>query len=390
MKVLVKPLKGDTLEVEHAPEILVKELKDKIAAINPSMPADLQKLIYSGKILDDARAVQEYGIKDGGTIVVMVSKAKPPAVAPPAATAPTITPVPESAATAVTPADAEQITTHDAAFDATVEQLMQMGFQRSQVERCLEAAFGSPDRAVEYLMSGIPELDGDDDSDGAPSDGEYPEGGHLSEEDGEDEGSEPLPPALAALRSNPMFTQVATMAQQNPMVLQQMLPALAESHPELLQAIEENPDAFQRMLADAANGVHHDDDSPGVETGPAGMNAEAMAAMMHQDPAMMQQMMENLSESDPELAAQIQGNPQALASFMQAAMEDAEMEEGAGGGPGEGDGPLSLTEEEGRAVQRLVELGFAFQIAAQAYVACGKNEDHAANYLFDHGMDPDF
>merc|ERR1712238_471754 len=60
---------------------------------------------------------------------------------------------------------------------------------------------------------------------------------------------------------------------------------------------------------------------------------------------------------------------------------------GAGGRPGAG-GPqvLELSQEEMAAVDRLADMGFDRTDAAQAYIACDKNEALAANLLMDGGF----
>lgn len=50
-------------------------------------------------------------------------------------------------------------------------------------------------------------------------------------------------------------------------------------------------------------------------------------------------------------------------------------------------GSIQVTPEEAEAINRLASLGFSKVRAAEAYFAMDKNEEHAANFLFEAGAE---
>ena len=330
-------------------------------------------LIHKGKVLTDDATLAAAGVTEASFIVMMHQKPKAPKPAPPppapkpaaAAPAPEAPEAPEAPAApapeatpetpAATPSAAAPAGTPDsslvtgAALQETINNMMSMGFERDACVRALRAAFNNPDRAVEYLLTGIPENvmppaapaaaaptaapaasaapaapAAPVASSGGPGPNTqplnlFPEGG-VPGGGGGGEGSG----ILDFLRENPQFQAIRAMVQGNPQILQPMLAELQRQNPQLYQLISGNQEEFLRLLDEPA---------------PEGV-------------------LENLA---------------------------AGLGDGGGfGDGGAGEGQIEISEDEKAAIDRLAALGFEFERAAEAFFACGKNEELAANFLFDN------
>lgn len=364
----------------------------------PELPAAGQKLIHSGKVLKDSDVISTCGIKPNDFLVVMITKVKAPAPVAAAAASTSVpgdsstTPKASDTSSAETPAPTSTTATSappaptraDTIPQEAVDNLTAMGFPEAEVRHCLRAAEGNPDVAVEYLTNGIPDgvaqvLN----SRSTPAGAATPAAANSSSTSGSGG-------PLQALRNHPQFNDLRRLVQSNPQMLQQVLAQIGQQQPELLQEINSNQARFLEMMNEPITGETASSPAPAAP-GAGLMGMEGLG-----DPAQMAQVIQNLSPAELEQMAQMMGltpdqlqmtaqtlgrlPPEQLQQFMMQAMGGGG--EGAMGSPG-GQQVLRLTEEEMAAVDRLADLGFDRSEAAQAFLACDKNEALAANLLMD-------
>ncbi|XP_002708173.1 UV excision repair protein RAD23 homolog B [Oryctolagus cuniculus] len=409
MQVTLKTLQQQTFKIDIDPEETVKALKEKIESEKgkDAFPVAGQKLIYAGKILNDDTALKEYKIDEKNFVVVMVTKPKAVTTPAPATTqqsnSATTTAVSSSTATAVTqastpapalaptstpasiapasttssepaPASATKqekpaekpvetpVATSPTSTDSTsgdssrsnlfedatsalvtgqsyenmVTEIMSMGYEREQVIAALRASFNNPDRAVEYLLMGIP---GDRESQavveppqaagtGAPQSSAVAAGAATTTATTTTTSSGGHP--LEFLRNQPQFQQMRQIIQQNPSLLPALLQQIGRENPQLLQQISQHQEHFIQML----NEPVQEAGSQGGGGGGSGNAGIAEAGSGHMN-------------------------------------------------------YIQVTPQEKEAIERLKALGFPEGLVIQAYFACEKNENLAANFLLQQNFDED-
>lgn len=379
--------------------------------------------LYSGRVLKDEDTLEKSNVTEKGFIVCMLNKTakkpvkkeapasseasksdtkpeaatdsettsksetKPEATATNETTTSSSTNTSASEATTTTGSDTPAGDASSASFndpsafatgsarDIAISNMIEMGYPRDQVIAAMRAAFNNPDRAVEYLLTSIPEelqqraaappaatatrsaasaganptspgAAGDDEDDGAVD--LFAAAAAQAANQTDRQGSNDIR-ALDALRRSAQFQQLREAAQQQPEMLEPMIHQLFANSPSLRRLVETNHEAFSSMLMEELGLTEMDDD----------------AAM----------------EGDDDLydgagAAGMEGEPPAGAH-----------PDSVGGDPRRFQ--LQVTPEENEAITRLSELGFDRNLVIQAFFACDKNEELTANYLFDHGNEDD-
>lgn len=297
MKLKLKNLRQQEFDIEiESDKKTVKDLKLEIEKAY-GFDASLIKLLHSGLVLEDAKTLEDYKIKEGNVVIMMATKKKQAEQPPQPVPNPNQNPQPNPQ-----PQEQPKPSENKPSYADQVNSLVDMGYEKEKAEKAIEAAHGSVDLALEFLNSGnIPESTGNQN---IPSSGSS---------------NSNLP---AELVKNASIIKILCM--NNPEKITSLLNTFKERHPDLINLIKQHEEEFKNLLV-----------SP-----------------------ISQEDINNFKEIEQELR-----RPQ---------------------GPS-----IRLTKEESDAVKRLQELGFSQAEAVQAYIACDKNEEMTANYLFEQKMRDD-
>ena len=157
MKLILKNLKQVEFEIQiESNSITVKALKKEIEKLY-SFDSDQIKILFRGIILDDQKVLSEYNIIENSTIIIMNLKPKknsntqnkPSGVGGGEGTTQNKMQVQNNPKQDITEILKDNL-------KIQVDSLVDMGFERSQVEIAVKAANGRIDLAIDYLNNGIP------------------------------------------------------------------------------------------------------------------------------------------------------------------------------------------------------------------------------------------
>uniref|UniRef100_A0A8C2DBU8 UV excision repair protein RAD23 n=1 Tax=Cyprinus carpio TaxID=7962 RepID=A0A8C2DBU8_CYPCA len=344
MQITLKTLQQQTIQIDIDDEQTVKALKEKIEAEKgrESFPVAGQKLIYAGKILQDDTPIKEYKIDEKNFVVVMVSKVR----------------------------------------DLTILRIFFFSSVQTKVP-------GSPSPPSEQPKS----VPCSDDPPATVSPAQSPDRGSGLGADGEDASSA----LVKGQEYDAMLTNIMSMGYEREKVVA------------ALKASYNNPHRAVEYLLNGIPTVPVQETSPApaqlpTDTQPAeGENPleflrsqpqfQSMRQVIQQNPSLLPALLQQLGQENPQLLQQISQHQELFIQMLNAPVGEGEVEGGefadlsALGDEAAPESYIQVTQQEKEAIERLKALGFSEALVVQAYFACEKNENLAANFLLNQNFE---
>ncbi|XP_055060437.1 RAD23 homolog A, nucleotide excision repair protein a [Misgurnus anguillicaudatus] len=356
MQITLKTLQQQTIQIDIDDDQTVKALKEKIEAEKgrDSFPVAGQKLIYAGKILQDDTPIKDYKIDEKNFVVVMVSKTKPSS---------------SSAAPAPTSDPPKTITA--------------------------SSSSSSPPPTPAPAAIPIPVDESSDDPPASVSPARSPDGGMSSVADGEDASST----LVTGQEYDDMLSNIMSMGYER----EQVVAALKASYNNPHRAVEYLLNGIPSVPVQETNPAPAQlpTDTPTTEGGENPLEFlrsqpqfQSMRQVIQQNPSLLPALLQQLGQENPELLQQISQHQEQFIQMLNAPVAEGEVVEGAEfadlGAIADETAPgsyIQVTQQEKDAIERLKALGFSEALVVQAYFACEKNENLAANFLLNQNFE---
>ena len=330
MKVIIKNLKQVTFEIEvPSAQSTVLDLKKAIEK-ERNFDSEQLKLLFLGVILDDAKKLEDYKIEEGSTIILMMSKVK-----------------------------------------------------------------GKINDQPQPEQSANPK----------PNEEKKEEKKEEKNEEKKEEKKEEKPPES---QENKYATQIASLIDMG-FEKSQAEAAIKAAHGQINLAVDYLYNGIPEGVNDNLPFMEGEGEEAGEEGGeedPLKKTASIAKIICQNDPTKLTNLLQNIHQNDPDLFAIINEREEEFKNLLEQPVNEEDIrnyrsfqhEMGLGGGElgghgqGQGHGTLNLnlTPEDRVVINRLKDLGnFNEADVIQAYIACDKNEEMAANYLFEQKMNDD-
>uniref|UniRef100_A0A4W2FG64 UV excision repair protein RAD23 n=1 Tax=Bos indicus x Bos taurus TaxID=30522 RepID=A0A4W2FG64_BOBOX len=371
-------------------------LKEKIESEKgkDAFPVAGQKLIYAGKILNDDTALKEYKIDEKNFVVVMVTK--PKAVTTPASAttqqsnSAATTTVSSSTVPPVTQAPAPAPTSAPTPTPASVTPAPRTA--SSEAAPASAAKQEKPaERPVETPVATTPTSTDSTSGDSSRS--------NLFED------------ATSALVTGQsyenMVTEIMSMGDEREQVIAALRASFNNPDRAVVQAVVDPPPAASTGAPQSSVAAAAATTTATTTTTSSGGHPleflwnqpqfQQMRQIIQQNPSLLPALLQQIGRENPQLLQQLSQHQE---HFIQMLNEPVQEAGGQGGGGGGGSGGIAeagsghmnyiqVTPQEKEAIERLKASGFPEGLVIQAYFACEKNENLAANFLLQQNFDED-